>query len=75
MPPPGWRVDRRLHRVAIPSLPVSQETRRVEIEIQPPAEFTGSAAISGYALYYVCEDLDGTCLYRRQEVQASIRVR
>ena len=73
--PAGWRVDRRLHRVAIPPVSVSQETRRVEIEVQPPAEFAGSATIAGYAMYYVCEDVDGTCLYRRQDVEASIQVR
>ncbi len=74
-PPHGWRVDRRLHRVAVPPEPVSQETRRVEIEIQTPLGFAGSETIPAYALYYVCEDVDGTCLYRRQDLELTVRVR
>ncbi len=74
-PPEGWRVDRRLHRVAVPSEPVSQEIRRIEFEIQTPPGFSGSATIPAYALYYVCEDVDGTCLYRRRDIEARLEVR
>ncbi len=74
-PPEGWRVDDRLHRVAVPSEPVSQEIRRIEFEILTPPGFSGSTTIPAYALYYVCEDVDGTCLYRRQDVEATIVVR
>ncbi len=74
-PPEGWRVDDRLHRVAVPPEPVSQEHRRIEFEIQTPPGFSGSTAIPAYALYYVCEDVDGTCLYRRQDIEATIEVR
>lgn len=74
-PPLGWRVDRRLHRVAVPEEPVSQETRRVELEIQTPPGFAGSKTIPAYALYYVCEDVDGTCLYRRQDVELTVRAK
>ncbi len=74
-PPEGWRVDERLHRVAVPPQPVSQELRRIEFEIQTPGGFSGSMAIPAYALYYVCEDVDGTCLYRRLDIEATIEVR
>jgi len=74
-PPRGWRVDDRLHRVAVPPEPVSQELRRIEFEIQAPPGFSGSTTIPAYALYYVCEDVDGTCLYRRQDIEATIEVR
>ncbi len=74
-PPDGWRVDRRLHRVAIPSVPVSRELRRVELEVQTPPGFAGSSTIPAYALYYVCEDVDGTCLFRRQDVEVMLRAR
>jgi hypothetical protein len=74
-PPDGWRVDRRLHRVAVPNEPVSQETRRVELEVQTPPGFVGSATIPAYALYYVCEDVDGTCLYRRRDIELTVRAR
>jgi hypothetical protein len=74
-PPEGWRVDDHLHRVAVPPDPVSQELRRIEFEIQTPPGFSGSTKIPAYALYYVCEDVDGTCLYRRQDIEATIEVR
>ncbi len=74
-PPEGWRVDDRLHRVTVPPEPVSQELRRIEFEIQTPAGFSGSTTIPAYALYYVCEDVDGTCLYRRKDIEATIEVR
>ena len=74
-PPAGWRVDRR--RLSLPNPPelVSDEARRLELEVESPADFEGAATVPGYALYYVCEDVKGTCLYRRQdfalEVQAT----
>jgi len=74
-PPEGWRVDDRLHRVAVPPDPVSQELRSIEFEIQTPPGFSGSTTIPAYALYYVCEDVDGTCLYRRQDIEATIEAR
>ena len=69
-----FRVDRRYHTVAIPPEPVSQELRQVEFEIASPENFTGMATIPAYALYYVCEDVDGTCLFRRQDVHVELSV-
>ena len=34
-----------------------------------------STVVPAYALYYVCEDVDGLCLYRRQDLSIPIRVR
>jgi len=31
--------------------------------------------LSAYALYRVCEDVGGTCLYRRQDVAVEIPLR
>jgi hypothetical protein len=30
--------------------------------------------IPGYALYYVCEDVEGLCLYRRQDLELQFTV-
>ena len=41
----------------------------------PPSsspEDDGAVRIPGYALYYVCEDIDGTCLYRRQDLEVEV---
>ena len=72
--PEGWEVDPRYLSVSIPPEPVSQEGRRVEFELKSPASASGIAKISPYALYYVCEDVNGTCLFRRQDLPLSIRV-
>jgi hypothetical protein len=73
-PPEGWEVNIRYLTVPIPPEPVSQEARRVEFELQTPAGFTGPMTIPTYALYYVCEDVNGTCLFRRQDVPVEIEV-
>ena len=68
-PPEGWTVSRRYHELPNPRQSVSQETRTIELEIGWPERVANrSTSWDGYALYYVCEDVDGTCLYRRQDV-------
>ncbi len=71
-PPTGARVDRRLHRLPLPAADVTQETRTIECEIVVPAGAVNELEIPAYALYYVCEDVTGTCLYRRQNVTIRI---
>lgn len=54
---------------------VSQEPRRVEFELHsPPDAPPGSITVPAYALYYVCEDVVGTCLYRRQDIALEVQV-
>ncbi len=75
-PPEGWDVDERPVTVPLPPALVSQETRRVEFELRSPADASpGRVTVPAYALYYVCEDVDGTCLYRRQDVTLEVEVR
>ena len=75
-PPDGWQVDAQSITVPRPKDVVSQETRRVEFELRSPADASaGRVMIPAYALYYVCEDVDGTCLYRRQDVALDVHVR
>jgi hypothetical protein len=70
----GVEVDRRTMTLPNPEEEVSQEPRELEFEVRIPANATGEQAVPGYALYYVCEDEDGTCLYRRQNLQVTIPV-
>ncbi|HUT23068.1 MAG TPA: hypothetical protein VM492_01860 [Sumerlaeia bacterium] len=55
--------------------PETQETRRLDFEIQAPESASGRATFQAYALYYVCEGVGGQCLFLRQdapiEVEAS----
>ena len=68
-PPEGWKVDRTRFTVPNPPETVSLETRTVEIEIRGPARTPDTAVVlPAYALYYVCEDVKGRCLYRRQDI-------
>jgi hypothetical protein len=54
---------------------VSEEPRRVEFELHIPEDAEpGPVEVPAYALYYVCEDVDGTCLYRRQDLSLSLEV-
>ncbi len=74
--PEGFDVDQRYLTVANPPKEVSQETRTVEFEVRvPPGAKGESARLPAYALYYVCEDVDGTCLYRRQDLPVEIPIR
>jgi hypothetical protein len=55
---------------------MSQELRGIELEAEyPPNASVEETVIPGYVLYYVCEDVHGTCLYRRQDVMFKLTVR
>lgn len=75
-PPQGWEVDRRLLGHDNAATDVSGETREVEFEVRAPSDAKpGAQKLSAYALYYVCEDVNGTCLYRRQDLSVDVTVR
>lgn len=74
-PPAGWTTER--HALVAPNAPtaVSQEPRTLEYEIKVPAtQHPAAISIPGYALYYVCEDVNGVCVYRRRDVTVSLQV-
>jgi hypothetical protein len=73
--PSGWRTDQRRLTVSRPPEVVSTETRRVEFELEAPKDAApGTVDLPAYALYYVCEDVKGTCLYRRQDVTLTVPI-
>ena len=66
---PGWALEANLHTVANPIAAVSRETRRLDFEVTcGEGTPSGEVSLPAYALYFVCEDEKGTCLYRRQEL-------
>ncbi|MEJ2206974.1 MAG: hypothetical protein P8170_23045 [Gemmatimonadota bacterium] len=72
-PPEGWEVETRMYSQPLPPELVSLETRVIEAEVRAPEELgRGPVTIPGYALYYVCEDVNGVCMYRRQDVHAVV---
>ncbi len=73
--PDGWQVSRQPHTVAGPeNHPTSTEVRHIDFEVQVPANASGTVKLPVYALYFVCEDETGTCLYLRQDVSVNIEV-
>ena len=47
----------------------------MEFEVKvPETQAAGAAAVPGYELYYVCEDVNGVCMYRRRDVNVPIQV-
>ena len=76
--PDGWSAEARLLTAPHPTdAAVSSEARHLEAELTAPesdARSEGGAKPSAVALYYVCEDVDGTCLYRRQVVELDVAV-
>ena len=74
--PEGWSVDRQLATGANPVSAVSEELRSVEFELSwPEGAEPGARTLRGYALYNVCEDVDGVCQYRRQDFTLPVVVR
>ena len=72
-PPAGWNVSQRLTTIPNPPQSVSKESREVEFEVKGPQRSHAEAVIlPAYALYYVCEDVNGVCMYRRQDVPITI---
>ena len=73
-PPAGVNVNARAVAAPNADTEVSQETRTVEYDATIPASARGRVSIPGYALYYVCEDVNGVCMYRRHDITVTIPV-
>jgi hypothetical protein len=70
--PKSWKVSQQSHSVAGPSKrETSTETRRIDFEVQAPADATGTAKLPVYALYSVCEDENGACLFIRLDIEVN----
>lgn len=73
--PPGWQADQQ--RVTVPSArpPTSRETRTIELELRsPPQASAGEVTLNAFALYYVCDGVNGVCFYRRQDIPLQVRL-
>ncbi len=74
-PPSGWEVDNNFILLNNPVQAVSKEIRNIEFEITGATPTTAEKVIiPTYALYYVCEDVNGTCLYRRQDIPIQLNI-
>jgi hypothetical protein len=74
--PAGWSVDRAPIVIPNKATEVSQETRIAQFQVRAPANaHPGQVQIPGYATYYVCEDVQGVCVYRRRDIEILLNVR
>ena len=75
-PSTDWELDSQKLTVPNPPTAESSESRHFEFEIRVPAAVQpGMYPLSAYVLYYICEDTNGVCLYRRQNVNLNIEVK
>jgi hypothetical protein len=75
-PPPGWSADRRLIRVDDGKATQSAEDRVVSFELGASPGVAGKPAdLEIYGLYYVCEDVGGTCQFLRQDLDVKLKVK
>lgn len=72
--PPGWQLQRRLLRAPQGRIPESSEPRQLEVDVRAPADARGTAKLSAYALYYVCEDVRGACQFLRLDIPIEVPV-
>ncbi len=72
--PRGWQADQVLLESEQPDAPESREPRRFDFELRSPGDATRKA-IDAYALYYICEQKGGTCLYLRKDIEIPIQYR
>ena len=57
-----------------PKTAESAETRNIEFEFKTGRSAKTSFELEGYALYYICQQKDGQCLYRRQNFTIPITI-
>ena len=72
--PDGWKAATPLLTADAPDEPESKEIRHLDFELQS-AKNASVTEVKAYALYYICEELGGQCLYRRQDITIPIRFR
>ncbi len=73
-PPEGFEVQPQLVTAPQGNKPETAEPRRLEFELRVPTEVSGTFKLNTYALYYVCEDVGGTCMFLRQDIPVTLRI-
>ena len=73
-PPPGWKAQPQLLIAPQGNQPETSEPRHFEFEIFAAANARGTSKLTAYALYYVCEDVGGTCRFLRQDIPITATV-
>jgi len=72
--PEGWEISKRSLTAGPADKPESREERKLEFEAKAPPGASGRVVLKAYALYYVCEDVGGKCLFLRRDLKVAIEV-
>jgi hypothetical protein len=70
--PPDWTIQPQLLTWPHVEKPENSEPRHLEFEVRTPADTNGTFKLPAYALYYVCEDKGGTCLFLRKDIPVTV---
>ena len=73
-PASGWKMASPLVQIPNPPAVTDKAPRIIEFELIQVQDAPASE-ISGYALYNICEEINGTCLFRRQDFSVPINNR
>jgi tetratricopeptide (TPR) repeat protein len=69
-----YKLSDQLIEFEQPQTAESHEARGVEFEVAMPEGANESVTVTGFVLYYVCEDTNGQCLFRRQDLKFQIPI-
>lgn len=73
--PQGWEAQEQHLTAPKPDTPETTEPRHFEFELRVSADAeAGQATLDAYSLYYICEDVNGMCLYRRQDIAVQLTI-
>ena len=70
--PDAWKASERLLQAAAVREPVSGEERALDFEIKAPKEARDKVLLNAYALYNICDDKGGECLFLRLDVPIEV---
>ncbi|WP_435010430.1 hypothetical protein P12x_001699 [Tundrisphaera lichenicola] len=70
----GWSIHRQLLEAPQGREAESDEVRRLDFEVKAAPEASGKVAIAAYALYNVCEESGGLCLFLRQDLNIEVEI-
>ncbi len=70
----GWTIATRRLEASQGDQPESDEVRRLDFEVKAPPAGAGKVRLAAYALYNVCEQAGGRCLFLRQDLTIEIDV-
>lgn len=69
----GWNFETSLLTFPNPKQATDDAPRALEFEMTKVGD-SSSSTITGYALYNVCEDRNGVCMYRRQDFSIGLAI-